>query len=891
MSTRSPAAVSEGRKSTVRGSATVAIWTLVSRITGVIRVVAIGAVLGPTFFANVFLSANTIPQITFSAVVGTVLSPVIIPAIVRALRERGRQGAGELIGRVAGFLLAGSAAVAAVLVLASPVLAWTLTIGVPQELQSQARVLTMLMVLLVAPQVVLYTMAVLGAAVQQARDRFALAAAAPAIENLGQVTTMVAVAVLYDPGLEISEVPLGLVVMLGAGATGSVALHAAVQLYGAARVGITVRPRLGWRSEPATQELVRRLRDSVAVAAFPAMSVYALLTVAATLPGGVLVMQLAFQVYQASIALGARAVSTAALPGLSDAASRDDATLFATAWRQVFYYVVLAGLPPLFLLTAFAPAIAVTLANGELSNHDLIVALAMCIAVLAVAQLPAAVHEVGRQALFARLDVRGPRLAAATHFAVTVVIGLLTVLLAAGTLRLVGIVLATLVAEAGAATLILWRLRRAIRPERSMDARRLATAGLAALTMLPVVGAGWIIVGRTGGEPLVDVPLGLMFGAVAVALFALSVRALDHRLGRSSDTKTLRFAARSGPGTEVWTSTHPGDRRLSPQSDNPKDRTTWAEEGEAGQILPLHMAPRRNRRACLRAGPCRPAYHVAPPAWSRPSFRLERGQMHRRMHIRRIVLVVVAATLAVLVALGVAGVLAGNQPEPPAFTLTDADPQFPTLPVATELPSAEECSQRVRAAGLKREVRPENASANNSTPAGLTLPPWPSFWAPQVNEKYVPRIDGQFTGSTDEIIAWGACKWGIDANIVRAMAVSETFWRQPFEGDPEDDPAVCVGGYTRPCPTSFGLLQLKHTTRPGSWPGSRDHTAFNVDYSLAVLRGCYEGYVTYLGDGYAAGDLWGCVGWHYSGEWLSPAALQYIDTTQQHYQQREWLSW
>jgi putative peptidoglycan lipid II flippase len=532
MSAEAPGAVSGIRKSTVRGSATVAFWTLVSRITGVVRVVAIGAVLGPTFFANVFLSTITIPQITFYAVVGTVLSPVVVPAVVRALRERGRQGTRELIGRVAGFLMAGAATVALVLVLASPLLAWTLTVGVPDALRGQARTLTVLMVLLVAPQVVLYGMAALGAAVQQARDRFALAAGAPALENLGLVATMVAVAVLYDPGLEVGEVPLGLVVLLGAGATGSVALHAAVQLYGAARVGISVRPRLGWRAEPATRELVRRLRASVAVAACPAMGVFVLLAVAATLPGGVLVIQIAFQVYQAAIALGARAVSTAALPALSEAASRDDPARFASAWRQVLHYVVLAGMPPLFLLIAFSAAIAETLAHGELSNGELIGALATCVVVLAVAQLPAAVHEVGRQALFARLDVRGPRVAAVTHFAVTLLLGLLAYRFVDGTPRLLGIALATLVAEAAAASLIVWRLRRTIRPERMIDPRRLTIAGLAALSMLPVVVPGWYLVGKTADEPLVAVPLGLAIGAATLGVYAFAVTTLNRRLGR-----------------------------------------------------------------------------------------------------------------------------------------------------------------------------------------------------------------------------------------------------------------------------------------------------------------------------------------------------------------------
>ncbi len=227
----------------------------------------------------------------------------------------------------------------------------------------------------------------------------------------------------------------------------------------------------------------------------------------------------------------------------------------------------------------------------------------------------------------------------------------------------------------------------------------------------------------------------------------------------------------------------------------------------------------------------------------------------------------------------------------PTSTVSDEDAAFPTLPVGAQLPSGEECAQRVRAARLEREVRPENTAANQSTPTNLRLPPWPDFWAPPINRMFVPRIDGGFVGSTDEIIAWAACKWGIDANVVRAMAVSESSWRQSFVGDFSDDPSRCVGGSAAPCPTSFGLLQLKHTTRPGSWPYSQQFTGFNADYSLAVLRGCYEGHVTYLENGYSAGDLWGCAGWHYSGEWMDDDAIRYVEITQGHYRERPWLHW
>jgi len=222
---------------------------------------------------------------------------------------------------------------------------------------------------------------------------------------------------------------------------------------------------------------------------------------------------------------------------------------------------------------------------------------------------------------------------------------------------------------------------------------------------------------------------------------------------------------------------------------------------------------------------------------------------------------------------------------------TAEPPAGGTLPVGAGLPSGQYCAGYASQVGSAHEARPENTQANQSVPTDLGLPPWPSFWAPAANSQFVPRIDGQYTGTTDQIIAWGACKWRIDTDVVRAMAVQESAWRQAKVGDYVDDPAECVDGYSVPCPTSFGLLQLKHTTRPGSWPNSQLHTAFNVDYSLAVLRGCFEGWVSYLHNGYTAGDLWGCLGWHFSGEWKDSSGQAYVSRVQRALDVKPWTRW
>jgi peptidoglycan biosynthesis protein MviN/MurJ (putative lipid II flippase) len=510
---------------------TVAAWTLISRITGLLRVVVIGAVLGPTFFANAFLSANTVPNLLFAAMAGPVLALVLVPALSRALTERGVADSRRLLGRVTGYLLFWASILAGAIAVASPLVALAVTAGIPDDATRwRAWQLTILIVLFVAPQVLCYTLASIGAAVQQTKGRFALASAAPAVENLGMITMMGVVTLWYRPGVDVPDVSVGMVLVLGVGSTLSVAAHAAVQLYGAYRVGLPIRARGGWSTEPDAHEVSQRLRHSVAVAAFPVSSMFAMLAVAATVPGGVFVFQAALSVYTVIGALGARAVTVAALPGMSAAARDGVAGRVGAAWRQALNYSVMASLPALCLLLAFAGPVASTLANGELHDPRIVRWLTACLTVLAVSQFANAGYEVARQTLFARLDTSGPRRASTAMMAVRIVVTLSALLLLADGDRLVGLCCAVLLGDVTAAVVGLSMVRAAIRPERMVDPRRLAVIGASTLAMLPASALGSWMVGHMVRARAPQVMTGLLMGSVALVCFGLVFAVLTGKL-------------------------------------------------------------------------------------------------------------------------------------------------------------------------------------------------------------------------------------------------------------------------------------------------------------------------------------------------------------------------
>jgi hypothetical protein len=193
------------------------------------------------------------------------------------------------------------------------------------------------------------------------------------------------------------------------------------------------------------------------------------------------------------------------------------------------------------------------------------------------------------------------------------------------------------------------------------------------------------------------------------------------------------------------------------------------------------------------------------------------------------------------------------------------------------------------------------------------------------------RVDGQYSGTTDEIFQWAACKWGLQDNMLRAIAVRESTWYQydtypgnrcvmhyscgdffssPTSASKVYCDAIAKYGYDYQadygqglCPKTFSIVGIMSWEDPnwgvypdnqdGTFPFNRDSTAFALDYIGSYLRGCYEGWEFWLKNtgqkNYAAGDIWGCVGSWYAGDWHSSNADGYISRVQTELNNLTWL--
>ncbi|MGO9873992.1 MAG: murein biosynthesis integral membrane protein MurJ [Acidimicrobiia bacterium] len=502
-----------GRETTA--SFGVAGWTLFSRFTGLLRVAVAGAILGPTFFANIFQATNTVPNLTYNLMAGSLLTELIIPILVAELDHRSLEETRDLLRQLVGAVIAGFFAVALAVIAVSPLIVHLLTLGVHGHVQSaRAQTECWVLLFLVLPQIGLYGIVAVATAAQNARGHFALAAAAPALENIGLMTTLVLVSRWF--GSNTSDVSSGYLLFLGIGATLAVALHTALQCFGAARCGLPLWPSFKWRN-PAVRDLARRVIPAAGTASLDASWLFILIVAAGTVPGGVVAIQIGINFYYMPVALSAKSVGTVLLPRLSREAFHNKLVAFRETYDRGVSWSWFVAVPASLMLLVSAKPIAQAIAFGQMRKGDGVALLSASIGSLGFALIGATMYEFAKQTCYARHDVNPPLIGCATMVAILLVGAPIAAATLHGPALLASLGLLVTVGEA-ARSLIADRAAR--RGTQSQGGSRwhslLRHIAIAAATIGPAALGGRVVQDELGGHigALVGVTLGVAVGLV-----------------------------------------------------------------------------------------------------------------------------------------------------------------------------------------------------------------------------------------------------------------------------------------------------------------------------------------------------------------------------------------
>jgi hypothetical protein len=231
---------------------------------------------------------------------------------------------------------------------------------------------------------------------------------------------------------------------------------------------------------------------------------------------------------------------------------------------------------------------------------------------------------------------------------------------------------------------------------------------------------------------------------------------------------------------------------------------------------------------------------------------------------------------------------------------------FSTLAPHASLPSDSQCASLIVSTP---ETIPANVPYNSTSVIPTASELIGVHTAPVYSDTWVPAsdftsVDGNYSGSTDMILRWAACKWGIDENVARAEAWIESGWEQDDVGDWRTALADCEQGIWdgwngSGCWQSWGIYSVKLFDF-NTYPEAVNSTAFNADFRMAYQRACMNGDISYLADetptsgyptypnGSATQMLWGCMGDWYSGNWYDSGALSYISQIQEYVASKPW---
>ena len=313
-----------------RAAVMIGVITVLARLVGFGRQVVFAHTVGTTCLGTAYTTANMVPNIIYDIVLGGALSSVVVPVLAGPARD-GAAGRGE-----------GAVAADSARRISSALLTWTVLLLVPVSaalaLAAHPIVSVLLshssgcprtvmagvgarMLIVFAPQVLLYGLAVVLYGILQSYRRFYGPALAPLLSSLvviGAYAAFGAIGGAYVFGNRLHELPPMSEYLLSGGTTLGVLALVVTALFPARRLGLRLRPML--RFPPGVGARVRRLalagvftlvaQDASAAAVIVLSNRYGS-------TGALVIYGFAWAVFMVPFAVLAVPIATSAFPALS----------------------------------------------------------------------------------------------------------------------------------------------------------------------------------------------------------------------------------------------------------------------------------------------------------------------------------------------------------------------------------------------------------------------------------------------------------------------------------------------------------------------------------------------------------------------------------------------
>ncbi len=408
--TRAVPSSSAGRDADIgRSTATISLFTLVSRISGLARIVVVTAILGTTALGDIYQTANLVPNLLFELFAAGSVQAVMVPALVNADERHGTESGDRLANAVLGWLLATLGTLVVIALIGAPLLMRLLTAGEPNpDLRADKAALGTRFLAIFVVQLVFYAFGLVATAALQARRHFAAPAAAPLFNNLVVIASYLLFGALRHgapPSLSLSGLQIA---VLAGGTTLGVVAFTSVPAIAAARHGLHWRPNL--RRDPAIARLARQGAWAGVYLGLTQLLTLGVVVLGNGASGTVARFTFAFAFFQLPYALLAVPVATARFPAMTSAVvGHDDDRLAQLVGDGVVSTVAGCAAASAAMLALAWPLVRLT-AFGQVAGAAL-GPLAHAVALFAPGLIGYGLFYLLTRVRYAQGDVRSPTLA------------------------------------------------------------------------------------------------------------------------------------------------------------------------------------------------------------------------------------------------------------------------------------------------------------------------------------------------------------------------------------------------------------------------------------------------------------------------------------------------
>jgi putative peptidoglycan lipid II flippase len=225
-----------------RASRIMALGTIASRATGMIRQLLLVAALGTAALGTGFNIANNVPNTIYLLVIGGAVNSIFVPQLVRAMKDDA-DGGKAFMDR----LLTLTIVIMAVLTLACVAFApQIVSLFNPAATQADREV-TIVFARYMLPQIFFYGMFVMFGQILNARDKFGPMMWTPVLANVIQIATLGAYLWIAGYVQTTANITANELALLGLGTTLGIALQTITLVPYLRQAGVSFKPRFDWR--------------------------------------------------------------------------------------------------------------------------------------------------------------------------------------------------------------------------------------------------------------------------------------------------------------------------------------------------------------------------------------------------------------------------------------------------------------------------------------------------------------------------------------------------------------------------------------------------------------------------------------------------------------------